>query len=223
MKKIFEKPLKLAPFVLTVLLWRWIYYAPLWGWMNAGIIVGGVLLTIPLVWWARRELDQDPTVERVERITTALHYSLMILLGMAIARAAATHAGWPGPSLPVPEPVGRLLVIICGSFTLLTVLNLALRGLGAPFAVALSRRLASDWLYAWTRNPMVLGTLATLAALGLWFQSFLFVAWALLLVAPAWLYFVKAYEERELEVRFGQPYLDYKARTSVLFPCRPKK
>lgn len=223
MKNFFETPFKIALFVLTVLLWRWIYYAPLWDWVNAAIIIGCVVLVVPLVWWARRVLDRDPAVERVEWITTALHYSLMALFGMAIARAVATHASWPGPSLPVPEPVGRLLVGICGGFALLTVLNLALRGWGAPFAVALSRRLASDWLYAWTRNPMVLGTLAALVSMGLWFQSLLFTAWALLLVSPALLYYVRVYEERELELRFGQPYLEYKARTPILFPRRLKR
>jgi len=42
-----------------------------------------------------------------------------------------------------------------GSY-LLTVINLALKGFGAPFFIVLSRKLAADWLYAWTRDPMVL-------------------------------------------------------------------
>jgi protein-S-isoprenylcysteine O-methyltransferase Ste14 len=77
-------------------------------------------------------------------------------------------------------------------------------------------------LYAWTRNPMVLASLSLLLSLGIWFQSALFVLWALLLAAPALLYFVKVYEERELEIRFGESYLEYKARTPMLFPRRPR-
>src|SRR4030042_1033151 len=105
----------------------------------------------------------------------------------------------------------------------MTVINLALKGLGAPFAVALNRRLAVDWMYAWTRNPMVLATLAFLLAIGIWFQSAFFVLWVLILVTPAWLVYLKVFEERELEIRFGASYLDYKARTPMLFPRRPVK
>jgi protein-S-isoprenylcysteine O-methyltransferase Ste14 len=114
------------------------------------------------------------------------------------------------------------LVIITGAAFLLTVVNLALKGLGAPFFIALSRKLAADWLYAWTRNPMVLAVLAFFLSLGIWFQSMLFVLWVLILFAPALLYFVKVYEERELEIRFGASYLEYKSRTPMLFPRRPK-
>ena len=105
---------------------------------------------------------------------------------------------------------------------LLTVANLALRGLGAPFDIVLSRRLATDWMYTWTRNPMVLATLACLLSVGLWLQSGLFVAWVLILVTPAWVVYLKLYEERELEIRFGQSYREYKARTSFLWPRKPR-
>ena len=88
------------------------------------------------------------------------------------------------------------------------------------FAIALSRKLAVDWFYAWTRNPMVLATLAFLLSLGIWFQSALFV---LILFAPALLVFVKMHEERELEIRFGAPYLEYKSRTPMLFPRKPRR
>ena len=69
---------------------------------------------------------------------------------------------------------------------------------------------------------MVLASLALLVAVGIWFQSGLFVLWACLLVIPALLFFVKLFEERELEIRFGTGYLDYKARTPMLFPRRPQ-
>ena len=114
------------------------------------------------------------------------------------------------------------LVVITGTATLLTVVVLAWKGLGAPFAIALSMRLAADGLYAWTRNPMVLGTLACLLSMGIWFQSALFVLWVLVLVTPAWLVFVRVYEERELEIRFGAPYLEYRDRTPMLIPRRPR-
>jgi protein-S-isoprenylcysteine O-methyltransferase Ste14 len=45
----------------------------------------------------------------------------------------------------------------------------------------------------------------------------------LILFAPALLFFVKVYEERELEFRFGAFYLEYKSRTPMLFPRKPRE
>ena len=117
--------------------------------------------------------------------------------------------------------VMNLSIIVGG--VLLTVVNLALKGFGAPFFIALSRKLAADWLYAWTRNPMVLASLSFFLSLGIWFQSTLFVLWVLILFAPALLFFVKVFEERELEFRFGASYLEYKSKTPMLFPRKPRK
>lgn len=124
--------------------------------------------------------------------------------------------------LPIPILLGQLLLWITSIATLLTVLNLAIRGLGAPFAGVLSSRLAKDWMYAWTRNPMVLCTFLLLLSIGLRYRSLWFLLWILLIVTPGWLFFVKKYEERELEIRFGPSYLAYKERTPFLLPRPPR-
>jgi protein-S-isoprenylcysteine O-methyltransferase Ste14 len=210
----------LLAFILFILWWA--SNAPPSNGMNLSIIVGGVLLTFPLVWLGRKILDRHQTISRATRTTTFVHFGLAFTLGVPIVRAVTTHQDWSGWILPVPSVIGLVLVIITGAAFLLTVANLALKGFGAPFFIALSRKLAADWLYAWTRNPMVLAALAFLLSLGIWFQSALFVLWVLVLFAPALLFFVKVYEERELEIRFGASYLEYKSRTPMLFPRRPK-
>ena len=179
-------------------------------------------MVFPIAWFGTTMLDKKPTTTRAAGITALVHYTVVILLGVAVIRAIVTHQDWSGWLLPVPTEIGLLLVIVTGAATLLPVINLAVKGLGAPFAVALSRKLAVDWLYAWTRNPMVLTVLALGVSLGIWFQSILFVLWVLILFAPALLTYVKVYEERELEIRFGASYLEYKSRTPMLFPRRPR-
>lgn len=222
MKHAVELFLRIALLVFTLLIWLWVLNQPLSNIANLSIIVGGVLLVFPIVWLGRMILDRQPTTSRAAWITTFIHYALVILFGIAIIRAVTTHQDWSGWALPIPVELGVLLVIITGVAALSTVVNLALKGLGAPFAIALTKKLAVDWLYAWTRNPMVLTTLAFLLSLGIWFQSALFVLWVLILVAPALLVFVKMYEERELEIRFGASYLEYKSRTPMLFPRKPR-
>jgi len=222
MKHAVELFFRIALLVFSLFLWWWAFNTPFSNVMNLSIIVGGVLLTFPLVWLGRKILDRHQTTSSVAWITIFVHYAVVILFGIAIIQAVTTHQDWSGWVLPVPTEIGLLLVIITGAAALFSVINLALKGLGAPFAIALSKKLAVDWMYAWTRNPMVLATLALLLSLGIWFQSALFVLWVLILFAPALLVFVKVYEERELEFRFGASYLEYKSRTPMLFPRRPR-
>jgi len=222
MKQVIEFLVRVALLAFIWFIWWLAAEASLSNVVNLSIIVGGVLLTFPLVWLGRKILDRDQTISRVAWTTTFVHFALGFTFGVPIVRTVTTHQDWPGWILPVPSGIGLALVIITGAASLLTVVNLALKGFGAPFFIALSRKLASDWLYAWTRNPMALAGLAFFLSLGIWFHSVLFVLWVLILFAPAVLFFVKVYEERELEFRFGVSYLEYKSRTPMLFPRRPK-
>lgn len=200
-----------------------VYTAPLSDNANLSIVAGFPFLVLPIVWFGRMILDRHPSANGAEWTTTFVHLALVAPLGLPLVRAIATHNDWYGWVLPVPTVIGLALVIATGGAFLLVVLNLALRGLGAPFFIALSRKVATDWLYAWTRNPMALAGLALLVSLGIWFQSVLFVLWALFLFLPALLFFMKVYEERELEIRFGVSYLDYKSRTPMLFSRKPRR
>jgi protein-S-isoprenylcysteine O-methyltransferase Ste14 len=190
--------------------------------VNLFCIIGTVLAIVPTVWIGRRLLDVKPTMDRAAWVTTAVHGIVVVLFGVAVIKAIQTSGNWQGLVIPIPRSLGIILVYITGAITLLTVANLAIQGLGAPFAIALSRRLAKNWLYSRTRNPMVLATLAWLVAIGLWLQSTLFVIWVLFLVTPVEMIVLKVYEERELEIRFGQAYRDYKAKTSFLWPRKSK-
>jgi protein-S-isoprenylcysteine O-methyltransferase Ste14 len=211
----------LLAIILTV--WWLVLNASLSDVMNLSIIGGGVLLTYPLVWLGRKILDRHQTISHAVWTTTFVHFGLTFTFGIPVVRALSTYRDWTGWVLPIPPAIGLVLVIITGAACLLTVINLALKGLGAPFFIVLSRKLAADWLYSWTRNPMVLAALAFGVSLGIWFQSALFVIWVLIIFAPALLFFVKVYEERELEFRFGDSYKEYKSKTPMLFPGKPGK
>jgi protein-S-isoprenylcysteine O-methyltransferase Ste14 len=206
----------------VILLFTWVFSQTFSATANLLIIIAGVLLVFPVVCLGRVILDRNPTPENAVWVTTFVHYGVAAPFGCAIIRAILTHSSWTVWTLPIPTEVGYVLCIVTGVPCILSVANLALRGLGAPFAIALSQRLAVDWMYAWVRNPMVLSTLVFLLSLGIWFQSAGFVLWALFLFTPALLFFVKVYEERELSLRFGQSYLDYKAKTPMLFPRKPR-
>lgn len=186
------------------------------------VMLGGPALSIAVYGWGRRALDRKPDATSAERVATLVHYPVMLLLGCAVVQAFKSVSSDPGPRIPLPAELGLLIMVPFAVVTGLSVANLALQGLGAPMAVALSRHLAVGRLYAWTRNPMVLGGLGTLVGAAIWLRSWWLLAWALLVISPVLLTFVRVFEERELEIRFGEPYRRYRARTAFLWPRRPK-
>jgi protein-S-isoprenylcysteine O-methyltransferase Ste14 len=221
MRQVSEFLVRIALLALVCFIFWRASIASLSAFMNLLIFVGGTLLVFPVAWIGRTILDRNQTA--VGWITMFVQFAVGVLAGVPVVRAFVTHQDWSDWILPVPSEIGLALVIISGVACFLTVATLALKGFGAPGVIALSRKLAVNWLYAWTRNPMVLAALAWFLSLGMWFRSALFVLWVLVLFAPALLFYVKVYEERELEIRFGASYLEYKSRTPMLFPRRPKR
>ena len=214
--------LNILGLILTWIVWLWLIGQELGLGYAFGIAVGGILVIIPVVFVGRRLLDRQPTIEQADLLTTILHYLVAIFFGSAVIAATKFGLSSPSWSISIPSWMGLVLMMIGGISILIVVLNLAIKGLGAPFAVALTRIVATEWMYAWTRNPMILGALAFLVGLGLWFQSTLFLVWVIIVVCPVIFLFLKIYEERELEIRFGEDYLEYKARTPMFFPRKPR-
>ncbi len=184
--------------------------------VNFLFVVGCVLAMVPVTLVGRDLLDRNPA--KVSRVTTIVQALRVLLFGIAITKAIKTSDDWiMGLALPVPSPIGLAVLILTGLALAFTMLNLALSGLGGP-ALASSLKLATGWMYKYIRNPMVLAMFTWLIAWGLYLQSGAFIVWVLLLVVPVEVMFEKLYEERELEIRFGESYLAYKANTPFMFP-----
>lgn len=205
--------LKLAGLALVFVCWRMASrhaFSFLW---SVLLMWGAVALVPVLALLGRSLLDRHPTRERAALLTIPIHYAEMILLGCALIVAFCFTQAYPIAHVPIPKSISSPLLKVLGVLAILTVLNLAIRGLGLPFAAVLSKRLASDWLYARSRNPMVLSTLLFFIVGAIWLQSLHAILWVVLWFSPALILYVRLYEERELEVRFGEAYLLYKART----------
>lgn len=124
------------------------------------------------------------------------------------------------PSLPFPI-ISKILAIVMMfigiGFMILSVGSLLFRGQGFPLML-LTGKLADNLLYKRTRNPMMLGLFLTLIGIGLLVRSSFFTLWSLIGFIPAIIFWLKFVEERELEMRFGQSYREYKQRVPFLFP-----
>jgi protein-S-isoprenylcysteine O-methyltransferase Ste14 len=207
--------------IITWGIWLWLATRQFSLPLNLIIALAGAVFIAPLVLLGRWFLDRQPTVRRAEGVTGIIHYLVAIFLGSALicgTRVGLEANAWP---IPLSPGWGLVLMFLSGLLWVAVIFNLILKGLGAPFAVSLTRVVVTDWAYAWTRNPMVLASLAFLVGLGLWLRSALFLIWLLAVVSPAILMFLKLYEERELEIRFGAEYQRYKARTPMFLPRKP--
>jgi Phospholipid methyltransferase len=89
-------------------------------------------------------------------------------------------------------------------------------GGGGPGMDTPPERLVTSGPFAWCRNPMYLGHMIFLLGLTLSLRSELA---ALITVATiVWFQFRVRRDERRLVERFGQPYLDYRARVRRWIP-----
>lgn len=97
--------------------------------------------------------------------------------------------------------------------------NFALREKGhGQAAFFLTKNVVNGYVYKLTRNPMSLGFYLGCLALGFLSGSTYFTLWLLIEVIPAHIFYLKFFEERELELRFGNSYLEYRKKVPFLIP-----
>jgi protein-S-isoprenylcysteine O-methyltransferase Ste14 len=102
--------------------------------------------------------------------------------------------------------------------------NIMLRLVGkGAHALRLTKQVVDVNIYSWTRNPMSLGLYLGSVGFGLLLGSTYWTFGALLLVIPVHIFYLRYFEEYELEQRLGRPYLVYKQKVPFLFPRWPSK
>lgn len=189
------------------------------------IVVGSAVMAIGAlvlgVW-----LRQNPSKENAERSSRVMHF--LFFAGQSIPPIVG--AFYPGfmhfdelvglQSLPLkPVFIGIGILLVVPGFYFMGVTNKLLRSLGSGAnAFVLTKSIVQEDVYKRTRNPMSLGFY--LLALGSAFiAGSTFAVLAVVFgIIPAHLLFLKFFEEKELELRFGDSYLEYKKNVPFLFP-----
>jgi len=121
------------------------------------------------------------------------------------------------PWKPLFLVLGILLAVPGSYFMVIT--NKLLRALGSGAnAFRLTKKIVAEDIYKRTRNPMSLGFyLLTFAVAFVSGSTFVTLA-ALFGLIPSHIFFLKYFEELELELRFGESYLEYKKNVPFLIP-----
>jgi protein-S-isoprenylcysteine O-methyltransferase Ste14 len=145
---------------------------------------------------------------------TALVYVPALLLWLVHGTGLAAH--WATPADP---RFWLALAVAAPGLTLMVWTGILFTrfGRGTPAPWAPPKRLVIRGPYCHVRNPMISGVLTVQLAEALLSGAWPIAGWLLVFLAANALYFPLV-EEKGLEARFGQPYLDYKAAVPRWIP-----
>ena len=184
----------------------------------ASVVIGTLVLGA--------RLRRNPTKDAAEWFSRILHFMLFACM----AFPCLLSVFYPGlarldgilgiPSLPRWPPLIAAGVLLAAAGLYFGVAsNWALGAIGkGTAAFKLTKSVVEGSVFTRTRNPMSLGFYMVCVGVGLAVGSTYITAGSLVGIIPAHIFFLKYFEERELELRFGEEYLAYKRSVPFLFP-----
>jgi protein-S-isoprenylcysteine O-methyltransferase Ste14 len=173
-----------------------------------------------------RWLRRHPSKDNAERSSRVMHFLFFAGMGVPLI----TGVFYPGLTYfdelaglnPLPWRTFFLIlgvILAIPGLYFLAITNKLLRALGSGAnAFRLTKRIVAEDVYKHTRNPMSLGFYLWTLAVGLASGSTFITLTVLLGFIPAHIFFLKFFEELELELRFGESYLEYKKEVPFLIP-----
>lgn len=187
------------------------------------ILIGLLIFTVGVAVlgvWLRRYPSKD-NAEKSSRVTHFLFFAgLGAPILIAVFYPGLTHFDELVGIKPLPWRIFFLvlgLILAIPGLYQLAITNNLLRALGSGAnAFRLTKRIVADDIYKRTRNPMSLGFYLWTLAVGLGSGSTFLTLVILLGWIPAHIFFLKSFEELELELRFGESYLEYKKSVPFL-------
>ena len=114
---------------------------------------------------------------------------------------------------------GVIAIIIGGIVAIWTIVIQITLASGTPFPMLPTKKLLIVGPFKYCRNPMTLGTILAYGGIAVLIGSFtalVFVA----IFAAILMGYLKVIEEKELELRFGSEYVEYKKKTPFMIPLK---
>jgi len=172
------------------------------------------------------QLRRIPEKSNAEKFSRIMHFLYFACLGtpfvISLFYPGLTNLDQLLSLDPLPWKTGFLIIgifLMVPGLYFFAVSNKLLRSLGSGAnAFRLTKNTVVTDIYQYTRNPMSLGYYLSALALGFISGSTLLTVYVLLGIIPAHLFFLKFFEEFELELRLGESYMAYKQQTPFLFP-----
>ncbi|MFW9828609.1 MAG: methyltransferase family protein [Candidatus Thorarchaeota archaeon] len=126
---------------------------------------------------------------------------------------------------PINLIIAIIVMIIAFIWAIWSNFELYHSGKGSPVPLkgTQTMTIVSKGPYRYSRNPMVFGYILLWIGLGFLFNSIFLLIGFSLIITILLILIVKLWEEKDLESRFGNSYLEYKKKVSFLIPLPPKK
>jgi len=117
---------------------------------------------------------------------------------------------------------GAILMIVGAFYAYSSISSQLFEAHGTPIPVMSTHKLLVSGVFSQCRNPMTFGTICMYLGISILVGSIASIA-VVLIFAGMLLLYIRKIEEQELEMRFGQEYVDYKTNTPFLIPRIFKK
>jgi protein-S-isoprenylcysteine O-methyltransferase Ste14 len=115
--------------------------------------------------------------------------------------------------------IGVIAIIMGGLLAFWTIIAQIKLASGTPFPMLPTKKLLIIGPFKYCRNPMTLGTIIAYSGVAIWVGSYM-ALFGVVIFSLMLLVYLKLIEEKELEMRFGQEYLEYKKNTPFILPIR---
>ncbi|MBE0688277.1 MAG: hypothetical protein IH585_19970 [Anaerolineaceae bacterium] len=118
--------------------------------------------------------------------------------------------------------IGGIMVLIGATYAFWSIISQLTRARGTPLPMMATQKLLIDGPFKQSRNPMGFGAISMYLGMAILVGSLssIIVVILFLLLLILW---IKKVEEKELAIRFGQDYVDYKNSTPFMIPIPWKK
>lgn len=194
----------------------------------SGCVVSTVSIFVLGLW-----IRKIPSLKNTEIATKILHIIILITISAPVLNIVLNitfrdynydkRLGIPSlPPLTILDVMGSSMMLLGVVMHILSSSSILRRGKGLPL-IALTKELGDNLLYEYLRHPMILGFFFMVIGFGLFSSSSFFLLWSLLVFIPVVVFWLKYFEEYELEMRFGKSYVEYRQRVPFLFPNFRKK
>jgi protein-S-isoprenylcysteine O-methyltransferase Ste14 len=115
--------------------------------------------------------------------------------------------------------IGIMAIIIGGILAIWTIVIQITLGSGTPFPMLPTKKLLIVGPFKYCRNPMTLGTIIAYGGIAILIGSFTAIL-AVAIFAVILIGYLKIIEEKELRIRFGSEYIEYKKKTPFIIPIK---
>jgi protein-S-isoprenylcysteine O-methyltransferase Ste14 len=118
--------------------------------------------------------------------------------------------------------IGVMAIIIGGIVAIWTIVIQITLASGTPFPMLPTKKLLIVGPFKYCRNPMTLGTIIAYGGIAILIGSFTALL-AVAIFAAILIGYLKIIEEKELQMRFGSEYIEYKRKTPFIIPIKIRR